>query len=133
VLCLHFPLKNSANDRQGSDQDVLNLQRCFENYQNVEFQAVHPQKPIEILLDQRSLDEIFKSSTIPDVFILLIVAHGEEDGTIFTDNAEYTFTTFQVWDALKSNNALKGAVKIIFFGVSWQLFLPNASIHALNI
>jgi hypothetical protein len=69
------------------------------------------------VLSAEGLAREFGCDLKPDVFILLILAHGEEDGKILTDSQDYFFTTFQVWEALKSNVLLKDAVKINFFGV----------------
>jgi hypothetical protein len=119
VLVVHFPFKNRLNERKVDEQDVLNLRRCLENtYKNCEFQAVHPQAPIESILDPRRLDEIFQSTTVPDVFILVILSHGNKDGLIESDNPDCPdFSTFAVWNALKK--LPKECLKINFFGVSF--------------
>jgi hypothetical protein len=116
VLVAHFPFKNCTNERKGDDQDVLNLRRCFEKYKNCDFQAVHPQEPIQSLLEKKRLDDLFQSTTDPDVFILVILSHGNTDGLIKSDNNNCPdFSTFAVWDALKK--LPKECVKITFFGV----------------
>jgi hypothetical protein len=56
---------------------------------------------------------------VPDVFILIILSHGNQDGVIESDNPGCPdFTTFQVWDALRKNQMLEECIKITFFGVS---------------
>jgi hypothetical protein len=66
-------------------------------------------------------------SDVPSLFILFILSHGNTDGRIETDEKilmegreHYdNFTTETVIKALKNNDALKDAVKLVFFGVSF--------------
>jgi hypothetical protein len=75
---------------------------------------------IEQLLCTEGLEDIFQTKERPDVFILIVLAHGEEDGKIKTDDDQYFFTTFRVWDSLNNNENLQTCVKISFFGVNIQ-------------
>jgi hypothetical protein len=118
---------NFKKDREGFEADSRNLAKCFERYKNCEFKEysdVNREMPIEKVLSKEGLRDIFASDVTPDVFILFILAHGDEDGRILTDNF-YTFTTFEVWDALKNNKSLNDCVKINFFGVIFLLHLIN--------
>jgi hypothetical protein len=127
---LHFPFENENTKRSGNAEDVAKLEKCFAEYKNCEFRAMTPKEPIERVLSQDRLEEIFSSSAEspsnlqtqklanPDVLILTILSHGNTDGLIRSDNTGCPdFTTFQVWSALKTNQMLENCVKLIFFGV----------------
>jgi hypothetical protein len=90
-------------------------------YKNCEFREIYTVErnhPIGDVLSTEGLAWEFGTDRKPDVFILFILAHGDKDGEIQTDIKGYSFTTFEIWEALKSNDLLKEAVKIFFFGVS---------------
>jgi hypothetical protein len=101
--------------------DTQRLTSLFSTYRSCDFREVNvvdEDRPIESVLGRDGIHEIFGSDQKPDVFILLVLAHGNKDGKICTDDEKYFFTTFQVWNLLKANELLKEAVKINFFGVS---------------
>jgi hypothetical protein len=131
VLVLHFPFENTDRKRHANELDVARLENCFNEYKNCEFRALTPKEPIETILSQNGLEETFNSTAGsssnakqpilagPDVFILIIMSYGGQDGLINSDNSGCPdFTTFDVWNALKSNQTLKDCIKINFFGVS---------------
>jgi hypothetical protein len=123
---------NFSKDRQGNDADIFNLRTHFENYKNCTFKEtsyVNKDTKIEHVLSREGLQAIFQSKEEPDVFFLIVLAHGDNDGKIKTDCEDYYFTTFQIWDALKNNATLRHCTKINFFGVilSFKLQIQHSS------
>jgi hypothetical protein len=64
------------------------------------------------------------SDVAPTLFILFILSHGTADGKIQTDHrGNYeSFTTKAVFEALKKNEFLKDALKLVFLGVSLKIY-----------
>jgi len=68
----------------------------------------------------------------PDIFVVVILSHGDKNGLILTDQLAkpeknlsevetehfYSFTTEQAFDSLKKNDLIKNSLKLVFLGVS---------------
>jgi ABC-type Fe3+-hydroxamate transport system substrate-binding protein len=145
VLVLHFPFENAKQKRSGNEKDVANLKECFEGYKNCEFRALTPNEPIEDVLSQIGLENIFSSSAErqaegpsnpkkqklanPDVFILIILSHGDEDGFIESDNPP----ALQEKVCKIKHSNIKYVIITPFMTVLWDVVITKVRVQTKNI
>ncbi|XP_059477473.1 uncharacterized protein LOC132197893 [Neocloeon triangulifer] len=113
VLVVHFDFKEGEDDwhRRGDEKDVENLRVAFETNRKCGFrEKLSPTKKelLDLLQDEQEIKRLFESDDLePDLFFLIILSHGAENGIIFTDrssqtNKYETFTTKEVFDSIGS-------------------------------
>ncbi|CAB3379179.1 Hypothetical predicted protein [Cloeon dipterum] len=125
VLVVHYNFEHDLeNIREGNAVDIERLQLTFESRRNCQFCHLRSPKK-ETLLSTLSNDDqvlnLFDTTEVPSVLILVILSHGGRDGKIYTDHRvspkkyEY-FTTFQVLESLRSLQQFESSLKLVFFG-----------------
>ncbi|XP_059477477.1 uncharacterized protein LOC132197895 isoform X2 [Neocloeon triangulifer] len=128
VLVVHFDFKEGKDDwpRPGDDKDVQNLREAFETNRKCRFrERLSPTREdlIDLLEDGHKIKRLFESDDLePDLFFLIILSHGAENGIIFTDtldrssqtNKYETFTTKEVIDSI--GNLFPKCLKFVILG-----------------
>ncbi|XP_065346470.1 uncharacterized protein LOC135943735, partial [Cloeon dipterum] len=123
VLVVHYDFKNTDRFRKCDKPDLDNLRTTFRENRNCNMRELSsPNKMIllKLLSDQEMLLRFFRSKDVPDLFVLFVLSHGNENGTIFTDHKEsnefVSFTTDDVFASLKKLTAFEKCLKLINFG-----------------
>ncbi|XP_065344126.1 uncharacterized protein LOC135942105 [Cloeon dipterum] len=127
VLVIHYDFKdNPEYIRNGDACDVENLKTSFGKNRNCNFRNFRsPNKNIllKLLGDQEMLLQFFNSQDdVPSVFVLFILSHGTENGTILTDhfkrntNDYERFARDEVFDSLQKLTKFEESLKIVNFG-----------------
>ncbi|XP_065353676.1 uncharacterized protein LOC135948375 [Cloeon dipterum] len=127
VLVIHYDFKNDPElIRNGDARDVKHIERIFGGNRNCNFRNFRsPNKKtlLQLLGDQEKLLQYFNSKDdVPSVFVLFILSHGTENGTILTDlldsetNKYEYFTTDEVLDSLQNLKKFEKCLKVVNFG-----------------
>ncbi|CAB3376638.1 Hypothetical predicted protein [Cloeon dipterum] len=124
VLVIHYEFENNPEYfRNGDACDVKRLKTFFGENRNCNFRnfrSPHKKTLLQLLGDREKLLQFFNSQDdVPSVFVLFILSHGDENGTILTDhfkrntNEYECFTTDEVFDSLQR---LEHCLKVVNFG-----------------
>ncbi|CAB3387610.1 Hypothetical predicted protein [Cloeon dipterum] len=128
VLAIHYEFKNNPDYfRKGDACDVEYLKKIFGENRNCNFrnfQSPNKESLLQLLSDQEQLLQFFNSQDdVPSVFVLFVLSHGSENGTILTDHYEggttkyESFTPDEFFDSLQRLEIFDECLKVVNFGL----------------